>query len=171
MSKKVTHGHVDPWWNEEFKHLDYIYYPEKDHSVVQQNKDLYKLYAGVTANGGLYQMRDNTPEWATNFLNLFDWQNQGISFYSMKTCDFLPVHKDPYLNYRKIFNIQDPNTIWRAIVFLEDWKSGHYFEINGVANTNWKAGDWVAWNFDMPHAAGNFGIENRYTAQITGCTK
>jgi kynureninase len=53
-------------------------------------------------------------------------------------------------------------------VFLEDWKSGHYFEIDNVAHLNWRKGDYVLWNNDVPHFAGNFGIEPRYTMQITG---
>lgn len=170
---RILHGHIDPWWTDEFKSLEYKYFPAKDQSNYNNNSNSWvnQGYAGINTNGGLYDMSNGMPDWASRFLELFDWKDQGVSLFSMKTCDFLPVHSDHYATYRRIFDIQDPGVIWRAIVFLEDWKSGHYFEINGVANTNWKAGDWVAWNYDMPHAAGNFGIENRYTAQITGCIK
>jgi ectoine hydroxylase-related dioxygenase (phytanoyl-CoA dioxygenase family) len=65
----------------------------------------------------------------------------------------------------------EPSQVWRCIIFLEGWKSGHYFEINGAAHMNWRAGDYVLWNNDVPHFAGNFGLEPRYTMQITGTQK
>jgi hypothetical protein len=54
---------------------------------------------------------------------------------------------------------------------MEDWKSGHYMEVDGNPIVNWNRGDYVMWNYDVPHYAGNFGIEPRYTMQITGTTK
>ena len=45
---------------------------------------------------------------------------------------------------------------------------GHYFEFDGEAVANWKAGDYVMWQADVPHAASNIGTEDRYTLQITG---
>ena len=32
----------------------------------------------------------------------------------------------------------------------------------------WSDGDYVMWNYDVPHMVGNLGIEPRYTMQITG---
>jgi hypothetical protein len=58
--------------------------------------------------------------------------------------------------------------VYRAIVFLEDWQSGHYFEIDNIGVVNWCAGDYYLWNGDAPHAASNIGIDPRYTLQITG---
>jgi hypothetical protein len=51
---------------------------------------------------------------------------------------------------------------------LEDWKPGHYLEIDGVGVVNWVAGDYFMWESNVPHAAANIGIEDRYTLQITG---
>ena len=79
-----------------------------------------------------------------------------------------PIHQDHFISYKKLFNITDTSKIWRCIVFMEDWKSGHYFEIDGQPVVNWKKGDYVMWNNDVPHYAGNFGLEPRYTMQITG---
>jgi hypothetical protein len=58
--------------------------------------------------------------------------------------------------------------IRRALVLLEDWKSGHYLEIQGKPVVGWKAGDVVEWVYDTPHMAANLGLEDRYTLQITG---
>lgn len=159
-------GHIDPWWDDSFKQLEYIYTP------LTNNDDLVRWinegYRGMNLNGGLYDMKQPTPEYGKPFLTLFDWDNVGISFYKMVTCDALPLHRDSYNSYRKMFNIVDPGVIWRCIVFLEDWKSGHYFEIDGKPRLEWQRGDYVMWNYDVEHYAGNFGTEPRYTMQITG---
>jgi hypothetical protein len=60
------------------------------------------------------------------------------------------------------------HTIHRAIVFLEDWASGHYLEIDGEPIIKWTAGDVVIWCYDTPHMAANMGLTPRYTLQITG---
>ena len=51
---------------------------------------------------------------------------------------------------------------------LDDWKPGHYLEIDGVGVVNWIAGDYFIWDSDVRHAASNIGTEDRYTLQITG---
>ena len=108
------------------------------------------------------------PDYAQPFFKLFAWQDIGIAFYRMKTCEALPQHVDAYTSYKKMFDIDNPDKIYRGIVFLEDWKSGHYFEIDGEILMPWRRGDWVYWNNAVPHYAGNFGLEDRYTLQITG---
>ena len=58
--------------------------------------------------------------------------------------------------------------IRRAIVFLEDWKSGHYLELQGKPIVEWKKGFTVIGAYDAPHMAANIGLNPRYTLQITG---
>jgi hypothetical protein len=159
-------GHVDPWWNDDFKSLEYVTYPlPNTHDLLRWINEGYR---GLNFNGGVYDMRRHMPEYATPFFSLFDWQHVGISFYRMLTCDVLPTHRDTYEKYRKMHDIQDPDQIYRAIVFLEDWKSGHYFEIDEQPIMSWRRGDWVRWRYNTPHFAGNIGVEPRYTLQITG---
>jgi hypothetical protein len=87
----------------------------------------------------------------------------------MSTGTVLPMHSDLYLKYIDLFNLQgQEHTIRRAIVFLEDWQSGHYSEFIGVAFTGWRAGQLVEWSYDTPHMAANLGPTPRYTLQITG---
>lgn len=159
-------GTLDPWWDDSFKTLEYEYIPIKN--TWDEQRWRQEGYTNVTLNGALYGMPKPMPDYAGKFLTLFDWQNVGIGFFRMNTLDIFPVHQDHYTSYKKKFNIKDPTTIWRCIVFLEDWKSGHYFEIDGQPIVNWRQGDYVKWNYDVPHFAGNFGIEPRYTMQITG---
>jgi hypothetical protein len=60
------------------------------------------------------------------------------------------------------------DAVVRIIVFLEDWASGHYLEMNKTPILNWKAGDWVCWRSDFLHLAANIGKTDRYTLQLTG---
>ena len=60
------------------------------------------------------------------------------------------------------------HNIKRAVVFLEDWASGHYFEYSGNPLLQWPAGQVVEWDYDEPHMAANIGETPRYTLQITG---
>jgi hypothetical protein len=166
MTNRYDFGKLIPWWDDSFKTLDYEYYPLTNTHDLE--RWLSEGYSGLNLNGELYSMKKPMPDYAQPFFKLFDWENVGISFYRMNTLDALPLHQDSYISYRKMFDITDPGVIWRGIVFLEDWKSGHYFEIDGKAHLNWQAGDYVFWNYDVPHYAANFGLEPRYTMQITG---
>ena len=93
--------------------------------------------------------------------------NCGYTFYKMETLDIMPPHFDHFDTYSRIFNI-NKDKVFRAIVFLEDWKPGHYFEYNKIGNTTWSKGEYVMYSHDIEHAASNIGIEPRYTLQITG---
>lgn len=164
-------GHVTPWWKDEYKSFFYQYRPLTN----TDDKERWEAegYGGLHLNGADYNTKDmgeNVPAIGKPFFNFFPWENVGVVFYRMNTCDVLPLHRDSYNTYKKLFNIQDPMRIWRCIFFLEDWKSGHYFEIDNRPLMPWKAGDWVAWNNDVLHYAGNFGTESRYTVQVTGMT-
>jgi hypothetical protein len=159
-------GHVDPWWDDSFKELDYQYIPIKNN--YDEERWIAEGYKNIQLNGALYGMPRPMPDYADKFLTLFDWDNQGIGFFRMNILDLFPKHQDHYASYRKMFNITDPSVIWRCIVFLEDWKSGHYLEVANQPILGWRRGDYVAWNYDVPHFAANIGLESRYTAQITG---
>jgi hypothetical protein len=162
-------GHITPWWDDSFKTLNYLYIPLKN--THDEERWLQEGYGNVTLNGALYNMSQSMPDYANGFYNIFPWNNVGLAFFRMNTLEMFPLHQDHYTSYKELFNIKDPGVIWRSVVFLEDWKSGHYFEVDGKPIVNWSRGDYVAWNYDTPHFAGNFGIESRYTMQITGMQK
>jgi hypothetical protein len=87
----------------------------------------------------------------------------------MTTGTVMPMHSDLYKKYIERFQLQgQEQTVCRALVMLEDWKSGHYLEVMDVPYTSWQAGQVVEWTYDTPHMAANIGLEDRYTLQITG---
>lgn len=165
----VTKYRFKVFWDEEFKNLDYINEPfndvqARDRWIAQGYHDRF--------TGDMCDMRSPQPSWNHQFIEHFSmlgWKNIGTSYYRMKTGTVLPTHSDLYVKYINLFGLHDQeHRICRAIVFLEDWKPGHYAEYLGSPYVEWKAGDVVEWRYDTPHMAANLGTEPRYTLQITG---
>ena len=161
--------HIPVFWDDEFKRLDYVNEPFND----PVNLELWTQQGYVNRfTGDMCDMRSPQPRWNQTFVDIYTgmgWKDIGTSYYRMTTGTILPMHKDLYVKYIQLFNLQgQEHRIRRAIVFLEDWKPGHYFEGNNDAKVNWRAGDVVEWQYDAPHLAANLGLEPRYTLQITG---
>ena len=159
-------GLVEPFWGLEHRYLNY------QREMFNCEEDLIKWrsqgYSQTHFTGSMYDMKNIMPDWCNRFFSIFEnSENVGLSFYRMDTCNILPHHRDTYSYYKKLFNIENNLSIWRAIIFLEDWKPGHIFEIEQEPITKWRAGEYVLWQYDSEHMAANLGLEPRYTAQIT----
>jgi len=163
---KYGFGHINPHWSDEVTEFDYHYAPVPDANAIQEWTDLgYDKFCNLQGQVFPYNKVDSLTQ---PFQSLQpNWQNIGMTFFKMLPGDALPTHTDAYLKYRQMYNL-NADQVWRCVVFLEDWKTGHYFEIDSKAFVNWKAGDFVYWQNNVPHYAGNFGHEPRYTLQITG---
>lgn len=160
---------ITPFWNNEYKTLDYINEPFNDDPNVQHWLD---LGFPNKFTGDMCDMRSPQPSFNRRFIQMFErygWKDIGTSYYRMMPGTILPTHSDLYIKYVNLFNLQgQEHTIRRAIVFLEDWQSGHYFEAMGKPMVPWSRGTCVEWTYDTPHMAANTGITPRYTLQITG---
>ena len=162
-------ANIECFWNDEYLHLDY--------EVETFNNPLDTerwIKAGYRCNftGAMCDVRKPQPSWNDKFIRHFEalgWQDIGTSYYRMDTGTILPTHQDTYKRYVELFNLQGKEyRIRRAIVFLEDWASGHYLELKGLPVTGWRRGFTVIWAYDAPHMAANIGLTPRYTLQITG---
>ena len=170
MVTHVTHKYnFDVFWDDEYKSLDYTYVPFNDPESV--NRWITQGYQSKII-GALADMSGPQPSWNNKFVQHFadlGWKDIGTAYYRMSTGTVMPVHSDLYKKYVGLYNLQGKeHTIRRAIVFLEDWKPGHYLELNGIPMVDWSAGTVVEWTYDAPHSAANIGLEDRYTLQITG---
>jgi hypothetical protein len=165
----ISQYNLEVFWDNEFKGLDFVQEPFNDPESVDQ-----WLSQGYQAKicGDLSDMRHRLPSWNHRFVEHYNdlgWKDIGCAYYRMTTGTVMPVHGDLYRRYIELFDLQGlEHTIRRAIVLLEDWKPGHYFEIMGQPIVNWSAGTVVQWDYDTPHMAANIGLEPRYTLQITG---
>lgn len=160
---------IPKFWDNEYTKLDYINEDFNDNANVQQ---WLKLGFPNKFTGDMCDMRSQQPSWNKAFIATFKeigWKDIGTSYYRMMPGTVLPTHGDLYKKYIDLFNLQGKEkSIRRAVVFLEDWQSGHYAEYAGKAYTGWQAGSTVEWEYDTPHMAANLGFTPRYTLQITG---
>jgi hypothetical protein len=165
----IRYYNIRHFWDDEFKSLNYINEPFNDDPNVARWLD---LGFPNKFTGDMCDMRDKQPSWNYLFIKIYEemgWKNIGTSYYRMSAGTILPTHSDLYLKYINLHGLQGKEqSIMRAVIFLEDWKPGHYAEYRDKPFTNWQAGAAVEWDYDEPHMAANVGIEPRYTLQITG---
>jgi hypothetical protein len=165
------HGHVDPWWTNEHTTLDYYRLIKFNNAKMVEDWKTIGYACDNSTFGSVYAMPQPMPASADQFFHMFTWNNISLSFFKMQQGDILPTHADHYTFYKNTYKIEKIENIHRCIVFLEDWDSGHYFDINGDGIINWKKGDYVVWKGDTLHMAANIGTSIRYTLQITGNTQ
>ena len=166
-------GHIVPFWDNEYKKLNYTLESfNNPQDMVRWRRDGY-VHPDSHFTGFMCDMRQQQPTWNSHLINwfadTFGVTDVGTSYYRMGTGVILPNHGDTYKRYIKLFGCNLENIV-RALVMPEDWKSGHYLEVDGVPITNWKAGDYFWWRGDLTHMAANIGVEKRYTIQLTGHT-
>jgi len=164
-SQRWCKKQISPWWKDH-RELEYINEPFNDPTSL----DIWKKlgYTQTRFTGDMYDMRNPEPQWIDPFRKIFPWRYFSWSVYRMGPGTVLPQHSDTYQRFREIYGVTDIDSIYRAIVFLEPWQSGHYFEIDSTPIVSWAAGDTVIWHSDLEHVAANMGITDRYTLQITG---
>ena len=166
---QIVKYHLPVFWDHEYQNLAYVHEEFNDHAQLTTWRE--QGYADKFT-GDMCDMRSPQPVWNERFLDIFrgqGWKDIGTSYYRMNTGTVLPTHSDLYKKYIDLFDLHGKeHTIRRAIVFLEDWKPGHYAEYQDLAYVNWRAGAVVEWTYDTPHMAANLGSEPRYTLQITG---
>lgn len=165
MNSRTEIGHVSKFWNDDFKTLPFAKQPITDEEIQKWEEMGYDYVKSFS--GAMYDNRNPMPKWVKNLEHLFGMYNQTYTIYRMNTLEIMPVHSDHFNTYCRL-NDTTSNKVQRVILMLEDWKPGHYFELDGIGHVNWKAGDWFKWTGDVPHAASNIGTEPRYTLQITG---
>ena len=170
MNKSLI-GKIEPFWDTQYQELSYIKEPFNNKEDMKTwRQDGYKhpteLFTGMMCKHG-----NNHPDWTDKIVEWlekdFGWKDVGVNFYRMETGVILPTHKDAYVQYAKMFNCK-LQEIERVLLFLEDWKPGHYFELNKKAIMNYKAGCYAWWVGDIEHSAANIGKDYRYTLQLTG---
>lgn len=157
---------LTPSWQAAHRELSYIHEPFNNHIDVERWQSLG--FSQTRFTGDMYDMRFAEPRWMASVREVLPMKNFAWSVYRMRPGDILPEHSDIYLRYRQIYNLTNTDIIRRYIIFLEDWQSGHYFEIDGTPLVRWQAGEGLYWHGDTPHIAANLGTTARYTLQITG---
>jgi hypothetical protein len=168
-TQELIKYHIPAFWDDEYKTLNYVNEQFNDSDNLEYWRS---LGFADKFTGDMCDMRQSQPSWNNTIVSIFEqmgWKDIGTSYYRMQPGTILPTHGDLYKKYIEIFNLQGhEHTVRRAVIFLEGWQSGHYFEGQGEPLVKWQAGDTVEWVYDTPHMAANMGVTPRYTLQITG---
>jgi hypothetical protein len=157
-------GSVKKIWDGQYKLFDYVRQPLTNQ---EENEWRNAGYTNKEFTGLMYDSTNPMPDYCNKISEQIGLINCGYVFYKMTTGIVMPTHIDHFSRYCKVFNVEK-NQVWRAIVFLNDWSPGHYFEIDGNSIMHYKAGEYILWANNTPHAASNIGLIDRYTLQITG---
>ena len=117
-------------------------------------------------NSSIWQMLDESPAWVHNLARQLpqDFQHFVASVVKDDPGQIIPYHVDLHTVLRSKYGDGDT---WRYLIFLEDWKPGHYFEIGQEPVIKWQAGDWIKFQRSDWHLGGNMGVDPFYSAQIT----
>jgi hypothetical protein len=168
---KWSQGYIQPFWDESFKNLNYKKESFNNKNDIERWRSEGYNQPIENFTGMMCPHGESHPDWTAKIVNIiqneFSLNDIGVCFYRMETGTILPIHSDHYNVYKEKFKC-NLEQIYRVLIFLENWKSGHYFEIDGNPIVNYKAGTFTVWQGDAKHMASNIGTEYRYTLQLTG---
>lgn len=166
---KTMQGHISPCWDLDFvKNLTYspLRYDANTNNVKLLGREDQYDKIGFSI---VYDLLENYPREFAFIEESFQWlHNKHVTLHRFSPGETAGLHVDKYTYYNNKFNIHNSSPIFRLVIFLEDWKSGHYMEVDGKGYVNWSAGDWLGWDLPTPHLPANLGAEDRHTLQITG---
>tara|TARA_Y100000310_G_C20596902_1_gene770968 strand:+ start:309 stop:818 length:510 start_codon:yes stop_codon:yes gene_type:complete len=149
-----------PWqWKQHLNEDDFL----KGGFLIQSINQFYEYGSGNAE-------KDNYDWGWTDYFIPSDWKDVGLMFNKAMPGYCIPEHVDHFQFYVDNFGY-DRKSIRRRLVFLEDWRSGHYFQLSDDVFVKWKQGDWVEHDSETVHLGGNLSYEIRYTLQITGVIK
>jgi len=131
----------------------------------QQIPEVAKYY--TMHNSSIWQMfNDDCPQWVWDLANEIpqDFDRFVVSVIKIDPGHTISYHVDKHFKLREQYGEGES---YRYLIFLEDWKRGHYYDIHDQPYTKWRAGDWVKFGPQDWHTAGNMGTEPFYSAQVT----
>ena len=142
---------------ENIKYEDYF-------QCYQQYDKIEKYY--TEHNSSIWQMFEESPDWVHNLATKLpqDFDHHVVSTIKIEPGQTIPHHVDKHFKLKQEHGDGESH---RYLIFLEDWKRGHYYEVHDQPFTKWRKGDWVKFGIDDWHLAGNMGDEPFYSAQVT----
>lgn len=116
------------------------------------------------------QFRPDLPEVADQVALESGLLKATVSVIRQPPGNTIPWHQDQYFQLKKRLTPEEQSrsAIWRYLIFLEDWKAGHFFQVEQTPVVKWRAGDVITFEPHALHLSGNMGLEDKLTMQITG---
>ena len=155
---------INPSYLEKIKKLPYI---NKPHKIVPVSWLCYPNECLQHLEFGDKDIKDKLYKWRHK-LQPKNAKHVGYLFSKLMPGNIVPKHRDHFESFSAYYGVP-VESVKRRLVFLEDWKHGHYFQVNEEVFVKWNAGDWVEWTIDEEHFGGNIGEDPRYILQITYC--
>lgn len=153
----------------EYKELNFqkhtnVSFENRSEEFEEQNR-LYQT-VGYTEHNSVYFQTFEVGKDVLDFAHSL-FPRFSVSIMKQLPGQTLPEHDDTFFQFSKKFKV-DSKDCMRLNIFLEDWQSGHYFEINNTPVLQWRAGDAILIDKGEKHLSGNMGMTPKYTMQITG---
>jgi hypothetical protein len=146
-----------------------------------------KLSTNVSLDGNASEYDDQNRKYIdagftdknTQYYQSFDLPNEFHDFaktifteYSLSVIkqmpgQTIPEHFDTFYQFSQKNNCSKEQ-VCRLNFFLEEWKTGHYFELLGEPFTKWRKMNFKVIRYGQLHLSGNMGLLPKYTMQITG---
>lgn len=113
------------------------------------------------------------PQWVQQVRQQFPWLHHSmVTVNKILPGRFIPIHIDKFYRLRttvteREVNIEGMSPV-RVNIFLQDKQEGHFLDVDNVALSSYKKGDWMYILPDQPHTVANMGYVDRYTMQVSG---
>ena len=120
------------------------------------------------ANTNLWVSYNEAPSEVTKFAEQTFKKGWIVTMIKQPPGSFFPGHTDTHYKFRLKNKHARLKDIVRYCVFLQDWKPGHYFELDYKPLVSWSKGDICVIKPNIHHRSANAGDEMKYTLQITG---
>ena len=161
----IKYGHLDIKLNSaELSQLNFV----DLHECYRQYAQLDQYYN--KHNSSIWQMFDDAcPQWCWDIANnllttLGENPKFVVSIIKIDPGQTVPNHVDAHFMVQEKYG---KGATARYLVMLDEWKSGHYYEIHQQPYVKWRAGDWTMFEQNDWHLAGNMGDESFYSMQVT----
>ena len=136
---------------------------------IKKRIKLYKSWGYNNFNTVFFQIFDNYFQDTHKKLSeLFKLKKSVSSVIIQEPGNILPYHRDTFINFKLKNNLNPKNnSVVRYMIFLEDRKQGHYFEVENKIINEWRKGDVIYWGNNY-HMGANSGSVLKATLNITG---
>jgi hypothetical protein len=115
----------------------------------------------------IYEAEGKDFNWLLEISNILGLINCEFRFLKFKKDSKVCSNKNVFENFSEKTKL-NKSRIWQACLFLDEWKSGHYFEIQNKPLTCYKKGDYAVWTYDENFLQANLGSDNMYILEILG---
>jgi hypothetical protein len=161
----IKYGHIDNFGitHDQMSQLNFDDYFQ----CYQQTPAVEQYY--TEHNSSIWQMFETSPQWVHDLSKKIpqDFDHHVVSVINIPPGQTIPYHVDKHFKLKQKHNDDGTGVSHRYLIFLEDWKRGHYYEVHDQPFVKWRAGDWVKFGIDDWHIAGNMGEEPFYSCQVT----